>query len=157
MFTSEDTRAILRAYGYSTRTLAIDLEVTPSVARRILHGKNDLWSKDIIIIVDRIVEYARDLIIGRFKPGELKTVRESWAYINAKRLEAKKKVEAERIAGIKRRQELRQRMTPQEKCADDAETLTLLIEGCEDDGYTLDDLFEEIKRQRVTGNIDAAS
>jgi len=68
---SDTTRAILQAYGYTTRTLALDLDVSYSVARRILHGNNGLSFGDIILLSNAL-EVSPNFLCPFGEPGTLR-------------------------------------------------------------------------------------
>ena len=78
---SEGTRRLLLAYGYTTETLAIDLDVKQSEARRILHGKGDLMLSDIGLLANAL-DASVNFLSGIDEPGTVRKNRQERASRN---------------------------------------------------------------------------
>ena len=136
---SYPTRAILKAYGYTTRTLAIDCDISISKARRILHGKNCLWASDLDLLKKCILGVDMAFLFGQYKPGEMKSERE--------RREAKLvEYERQRKAEDDERKKVWQRTTPQEKCTELVRTVFISYLK-HFNGFSFEDVAVELIRQ----------
>jgi len=144
---ADRTRHILQAYGYTPRTLAIDLDVSPKVARRILQGENDLYLSDYYLLQDCILGVDLNFLFCQFKPGEMKAERERREAERAEKQRKDAEQKAKWEAEAQERRERWRNMTPQEKCADTARVIIPLLDDCERRGFTITDVAREIIKQ----------
>ena len=150
------TRDILKAYGYTTRTLAIDCDISISKARRILHGKNDLLVSDLRLLKKCILGIDMAFLFGEFKPGTMKAERERREARLAEYEHRKAEAAAKRKVEDDERAEVWRRMTPQEKCAELVQTVFIPylkhFNGC-----TVEDVAIELLRQGKAMKKEAAA
>ena len=143
---SYPTRAILKAYGYTTRTLAIDCDISISKARRILHGKNCLWASDLDLLKKCILGVDMAFLFGQYKPGEMKAERERREAHLAEFKYREAVTAAKRKAEDDERAEVWRRMTPQEKCVELVQTVFIPYLK-HFDGCSVEDVAVELIRQ----------
>lgn len=69
MTTTQRIQAILKACGYTAATLAADLEVSRSVARRILSTTSEYFMNDALLISSKL-NVSIDFLCGDYEPGK---------------------------------------------------------------------------------------
>lgn len=67
----DTTKVILRAIGYTPATLANDLEITISVARRILSDTGGIYYSDLMKLV-RLLDISPNTLCGFYAPGNIR-------------------------------------------------------------------------------------
>ena len=155
---SYPTRAILKAYGYTTRTLAIDCDISIGKARRILHGKNHLWSSDLSLLKESILGVDMSFLFGQYKPGEMKIERERREAHLAEFKHREASTAAKRKAEDDERAEVWRHMTSQEKCTEIVGSVFIpYLKNFALDGCSIEDIAGELIRQGATMKKETAA